>query len=242
MRAQILRSKTANPMSFMYYKEEEWIPRNRFHIYTFFKRFFSSYYDILGVPKHASYVAIKHKYYELSKKFHPDLHKNDKEAYKKFLKIKEAYEVLSNGIKRKEHDEKIRMSTKMYSCLSESSKKTNYNRLDQEIYKNRENFEYFGGKIYENDFKYQEKSQENLYSNTRFNYEEYYEPYYTYERHRIKRIRKKNEFFDTRRNPCFTKFFCVSTIIMILILLSSFLRFNMNKKSRKHHSFTKPLS
>ncbi|EMR09574.1 hypothetical protein PNEG_02160 [Pneumocystis murina B123] len=241
MKSQILRSKTAHSKCFIQLRVAGQISKDKFHIYPFFKRFFSSYYDILEVPKDASYITIKHKYYELSKKFHPDLHKNDKETYKKFLKIKEAYEVLSNKIKRKEHDEKIGISEKNYSDLSEALRKTNYNRLDEKIQKNKENSGYSSEEIYENNSKYYQKSQENLYVNTQFDYEAHYEPYYTYERHRIKRIKKRNEFFDPRGNPCFTNFFCVSTIILIVILLSSFLRFNMNKKSRKHYSFTKPL-
>lgn len=107
---------------------------------------------------------------------------------------------------------------------------------------NRENPGHSGGRIYQENFKYGQKSQENPYVNTQFDYEAHYEPYYTYERHRIKRIRKENEFFDPRGNPCITKFFYFSTVILIVILLSSLLRLNMNRKSRKHYSFTKPLS
>lgn len=61
------------------------------------------YYKILGVPRNASQKEIKKAYYELAKKYHPDLNKEDTVA-KKFMEIGEAYEVLSDGSKRQMYD------------------------------------------------------------------------------------------------------------------------------------------
>lgn len=63
-----------------------------------------NYYETLGIDKSASSADIKGAYRSLSKKWHPDKHKGDKEAEKKFKEINEAYEVLGNEKKRKQYD------------------------------------------------------------------------------------------------------------------------------------------
>lgn len=62
------------------------------------------YYNILGVPKNASLKDIKKSYYQLAKKYHPDINKGDPDAGKKFQEVSEAYEVLSDDTKRREYD------------------------------------------------------------------------------------------------------------------------------------------
>ncbi len=51
------------------------------------------YYKVLDVPRNASQKEIKKAYYDLAKKYHPDLNKGDSNAAKKFTEIGEAYEV-----------------------------------------------------------------------------------------------------------------------------------------------------
>lgn len=70
------------------------------------KRPFSSnahldYYNVLGVDKNTDQADIKKKYYELVKKFHPDI---DKKHEAKFTQIVEAYNTLSDVNKRNEYD------------------------------------------------------------------------------------------------------------------------------------------
>ncbi|HEU23546.1 MAG: molecular chaperone DnaJ [Mesoaciditoga sp.] len=63
------------------------------------------YYEILGVSKDASTDDIKKAYKDLVKKWHPDLHpENKEEAEAKFKEIHEAYEVLSDPQKRAQYD------------------------------------------------------------------------------------------------------------------------------------------
>lgn len=62
-------------------------------------------YDILGVPKNASEDEIKKAYRKLSKKYHPDLNKGDKDSEKKFKEINAAYEILSDRQKRAQYDQ-----------------------------------------------------------------------------------------------------------------------------------------
>lgn len=65
---------------------------------------YQDYYKILGVKKDASKDKIKKAYRKLAKKYHPDLHPDDKEATEKFSEINEAYEVLSDDKKRDQYD------------------------------------------------------------------------------------------------------------------------------------------
>ncbi|KAM6352698.1 dnaJ homolog subfamily A member 3, mitochondrial isoform 1-T1 [Alca torda] len=62
------------------------------------------YYQVLGVPRTASQKEIKKAYYQLAKKYHPDTNKDDPKAKEKFSQLAEAYEVLSDEVKRKQYD------------------------------------------------------------------------------------------------------------------------------------------
>ncbi|XP_077380958.1 dnaJ homolog subfamily A member 3, mitochondrial-like isoform X2 [Festucalex cinctus] len=61
-------------------------------------------YEVLGVARTASQKDIKKAYYQLAKKYHPDTNSDDPEAKEKFAKLAEAYEVLSDEVKRKQYD------------------------------------------------------------------------------------------------------------------------------------------
>ena len=62
------------------------------------------YYEVLEVQKGASDDELKKAFRKQAKKYHPDLHPNDKEAEAKFKEVNEAYEVLSDKDKRARYD------------------------------------------------------------------------------------------------------------------------------------------
>ena len=66
----------------------------------------SDYYDILGVSKNASSEEIKKAYRKQALEWHPDRHKDEKEAAeKRFKEINEAYQILSDTQKRSAYDQ-----------------------------------------------------------------------------------------------------------------------------------------
>jgi hypothetical protein len=65
----------------------------------------SNYYEILGVSPSATPEEIKKSFRNLALKYHPDKNRNSEESKQKFMKIVEAYEVLSNEQARKNYDD-----------------------------------------------------------------------------------------------------------------------------------------
>jgi len=66
----------------------------------------ADYYDILGVNKTASADELKKAYRKQALEWHPDRHKDNKEAAeKRFKEINEAYQVLSEPQKRQAYDQ-----------------------------------------------------------------------------------------------------------------------------------------
>lgn len=62
------------------------------------------YYSILGVNKDVDEKTLKKAYRKLSKKYHPDVNKDNPDAEEKFKEVAEAYDVLSNPQKKQNYD------------------------------------------------------------------------------------------------------------------------------------------
>lgn len=66
-----------------------------------------THYDNLKVARNAPPEVIRAAYKTLSQRYHPDRHPGDAAATRTFQIIHAAYEVLSDPVRRKEHDEWI---------------------------------------------------------------------------------------------------------------------------------------
>lgn len=66
--------------------------------------FHQTHYEILEVSDDALLETIKKSYIEKSKKYHPDRHDGNVEMHEMFVKINEAYTVLTNPNKRASYD------------------------------------------------------------------------------------------------------------------------------------------
>ena len=63
------------------------------------------YYEVLGLQKGATDEEIKKAYRTCVKKYHPDLHPDDKECEEKMKEVNEAYECLSDADKKAKYDQ-----------------------------------------------------------------------------------------------------------------------------------------
>ena len=62
------------------------------------------FYSTLEVERNSSQTDIKKAYFQMAKKYHPDVNKTP-EASEKFTRITNAYETLSNESKRRVYDQ-----------------------------------------------------------------------------------------------------------------------------------------
>jgi curved DNA-binding protein CbpA len=69
-------------------------------------------YELLGVPRKASGDDVRQAYRRLAREHHPDANPDAPEAEERFKEIQQAYEVLSNPEKRRQHDERLRASSR----------------------------------------------------------------------------------------------------------------------------------
>ncbi|PIA15472.1 heat shock protein DnaJ, partial [Coemansia reversa NRRL 1564] len=67
----------------------------------------ANHYTILGVTPTATLSEVKSAFYKSSMKWHPDRNEGSEEAHKRFLKISEAYSVLSNEQRRGAYDRSL---------------------------------------------------------------------------------------------------------------------------------------
>ena len=67
-----------------------------------------NYYEILGISHFSNQSEIKHAYYKLAKRYHPDI--NPKTA-NLFKQINEAYQILSDPVTRDKYDESLNLDS-----------------------------------------------------------------------------------------------------------------------------------
>ena len=62
------------------------------------------YYKILDIPEFSTTEEIKNAYRKLARKWHPDVAGNSSDVIARFKEINEAYEILSDGIKKVDYN------------------------------------------------------------------------------------------------------------------------------------------
>lgn len=66
-----------------------------------------THYDALGINSNATAKEVKTAFYKLSKKHHPDMNPDDTNASHKFTTISNAYDILSDPVKRRDYDSEL---------------------------------------------------------------------------------------------------------------------------------------
>jgi curved DNA-binding protein CbpA len=107
-------------------------------------------YEKLGVLPNATQEEIKAAFIQKAKAYHPDTRKgNDPESVKKFIEIREAYEILRDPEKRRQYDFRANINTARppyaenmsYTASRMNTNYTNYYTREQQQYQQaRENF------------------------------------------------------------------------------------------------------
>ena len=88
-----------------------------------------NFYEILHIAENAPDEIIKLAYKGLAQKYHPDRYKGT-DANQKMVQIREAYEILSNPIKRTEYDNYLK-NLRFTQKAKENETKQNYQKPAQ---------------------------------------------------------------------------------------------------------------
>jgi curved DNA-binding protein len=91
---------------------------------------FPDYYSILGIQKTATPKEVKDAYRKLARKYHPDLHPDNKDAKKNFQEINEANEVLSDPVKRKKYGKDWQHAEEFEKQKKYQEQSSNYQRSE----------------------------------------------------------------------------------------------------------------
>ncbi len=89
------------------------------------------YYEVLGIAPNASAEEIRRAYHMLAFQCHPDRHQESEESHKKMKEINEAYDILSDPIKRREYDLPRGYCSKVPKFKKGSKVKISVNSLSQ---------------------------------------------------------------------------------------------------------------
>ena len=81
---------------------------------SFFELTKGNYYSILGVPPKASQEEIKAAYRNAVKLYHPDLNNNSEASRLQFIRVQQAYEVLSDPQQRARYDAELQRRLELF--------------------------------------------------------------------------------------------------------------------------------
>jgi len=89
------------------YRSVSFIKNNLYRQSSFYREINhrrESHYDILEISKLSTAKEIKAAYYKKCKELHPDKNKDDNKSHSKFVKINDAYSILSNPDSKRNYD------------------------------------------------------------------------------------------------------------------------------------------
>ncbi|MBE7702775.1 MAG: hypothetical protein E7Z89_01860 [Cyanobacteria bacterium SIG28] len=112
------------------------------------------YYKILGIAEFETAENIKLAYRKLARKLHPDVAGSSREALARFKEINEAYEILSNKVKKEEYDRARRFYSYAKNNSDQSYKQTEKKQEENKTKKNNSfsfNWEEFLSKKHRNE-------------------------------------------------------------------------------------------
>ncbi|XP_045178379.2 uncharacterized protein LOC123538352 isoform X6 [Mercenaria mercenaria] len=163
-----------------------------------------SHYAVLGVSNTATQKQIRDAYLKLSKQHHPDQNRQDPKSHEKFVKINEAYEVLSKDSSRRSYDDSVRVRNQPRPNFRTSHRPPNY---------------YSSGQFYEDQGPFSDHNQYDPYSKR--NAGSHYDPFssYGYEHYQ----RQSNNNF--KANTEYIRIIRSTILILVVpyLLLRSFL-------------------
>ncbi len=77
-----------------------------------------TYYEILGLPRDATLAHIKRRYKQLVRKYYPDVAVDKQVAHRLFIQINEAYQALSDPVRRRDYDASLSLESSRPSTTS----------------------------------------------------------------------------------------------------------------------------
>lgn len=102
-----------------------------------------NHYELLGVKSDATMEEIKNAFFVKSKKLHPDSDPSNPELHSQFVKLNEAYRVLSKNGSRKEYDLKLKYPYNSANPAHASSSGYKDHSYNSEAYENNRYWEQF---------------------------------------------------------------------------------------------------
>lgn len=101
------------------------VPKSTHNLRRICSKSYKNFYELLEIPPSASQKEIKHAYYKLSMRHHPDKNHGCESSAKVFKEITSAYEVLGNNSKREAYNRRFEITKedKNENAGSDSNKK-----------------------------------------------------------------------------------------------------------------------